>query len=393
MNRPPGSRRLSAALLGTALAVAGCTGGESASAPASSTPPTPAASTPAPSVAGSAAPSPLVTSACDRVDSVTLAVAGGPQARYAGYFAALDGGYAEDCLQVAVIDAGTDPITAVGEGRADFAVAPLADGLSARERGATLVNVAQVFQRSGDVQISRADAGITDIAGLKGKRLTIDPGSSGLSAMAAIAAAGLDPVGDMTIVDAAPDALLADDVASVQGTTYDTLPQLVQASGGSEADFSVISYQDLGVGLLPDGIWTSQDVLADPVFQDLTQRLVTASLRGWIQCRDDVASCAHAVSSAGGPSPDGALQWRINKVNSLVWPSPSGVGVMDPALFDSTVNVLVNTKSPAGVQGLGAAPADGSWTDQYARAADGSLAEAGLNVTGDGYVPPDIPLS
>lgn len=367
-----------------------CTGGESEPAPPSFPPPSAVESTPTASESGSPSPSGPVA-ACERVDSLTLAVDGPPQARYAGYFVALDG-YTQDCLQVAVIDAGADPLTAVTEGRADFAVAPLADGLSARERGASLVNVAQVFQRSGDVQISRVDSGITDIAGLKGKRLTVDPGSAGLSAMAAISSAGLDPVGDMEIVDAPASALLAGDADAVQGTTYDTLPQLVEASGGSRSDFSEISYEGLGVGLLPDGVWASQDQLADPVFQDLTQRFVTASLRGWIGCRDDLASCAKAVSSAGGPSPDGALQWRINQVNSLVWPSPSGVGVMDPALFDRTVNVLLNTKSLAGVQGLGAAPAEGSWTDQFARAADGGLGEAGLNVTGDGYVPADLPL-
>ena len=33
------------------------------------------------------------------------------------------------------------------------------------------------------------------------------------------------------------------------------------------------------------------------------------------------------------------MQWRVKRINNLIWPSPSGVGVMDQALYDQTVAI------------------------------------------------------
>ena len=360
--------------------------------------PSPAGSPSAPPTM-SASPDQSPSPSCAVIDPVTLAVSGPAQARYAGYLASVErGGYAERCLDVTVLDAGEDPLTAISEGRADFAVAPLPDGLRARERGIGVVDVAQVFQRSGTVEVALADSGINEVADFRGHTVAVRRGTDGIEPIAAIAVAGLDPVGDVRVVDDPPATLLLGTVDAAQTTSYDGLASLVESTDPATgapyrlADFTVISMEEAGTGVLPDAIWAAQDRLADPAYQDLTQRFVTGSLAGWISCRDDLTSCADSVAASGGTGEAAGLAWRINQVNALVWPSPAGVGVLSQEAVDRTVNILTNTKTLDGVPGLAGPPAPEAWTDQYARTADDALAAAGLNVTGDGYLPADLPL-
>jgi NitT/TauT family transport system substrate-binding protein len=83
----------------------------------------------------------------------------------------------------------------------------------------------------------------------------------------------------------------------------------------------------------------------------------------------------------------------MNEVNKLIWPSPAGVGVIDPALWDQTVTVATGTKNLDAVAILTTAPDAESYTNQYAEAADAELAAEGLDVTGDSYTPIEVTLN
>jgi NitT/TauT family transport system substrate-binding protein len=83
----------------------------------------------------------------------------------------------------------------------------------------------------------------------------------------------------------------------------------------------------------------------------------------------------------------------MNEVNKLIWPSPAGVGVMDPAKWEQTVTISMNTKNLEGSTVITAPPADGSWTDTYAVAANAALTAEGLNTTGDAFAPITVTLN
>ena len=86
------------------------------------------------------------------------------QAQFAGYFAAIDQGYYEErCLNVEILEGGVDivPQQVLADGQADFAIAWVPKALQTREQGADITNIAQIFQRSGTLQVSFEDAGIT----------------------------------------------------------------------------------------------------------------------------------------------------------------------------------------------------------------------------------------
>src|SRR4051794_41256371 len=118
-----------------ALAVAACgdsdSGGSGTTAAASSTG---AGSTPA------------------KLSKVRLQLQWFTQAQFAGYFAAVDQGFYKDAgLDVEILEGGTDivPQTQLAQGKADYAIAWVPKALQSREQGAPIVDVGQVFQRSG----------------------------------------------------------------------------------------------------------------------------------------------------------------------------------------------------------------------------------------------------
>jgi NitT/TauT family transport system substrate-binding protein len=96
--------------------------------------------------------------------------------QFAGYFVAdAKGYYRKAGLAVTIRPGGpdTDSVAVLAKGEADVAVDWMSSGLANRERGAPLVNIAQVFQRSGMQLTCRRDSGVRRPADLKGKTLGV----------------------------------------------------------------------------------------------------------------------------------------------------------------------------------------------------------------------------
>ena len=333
---------------------------------------------------------PSAAADCPATTRLTLTVPGTSAPRFAGYHAALQRGlYSAACLDVAIITAADAPqaLATLSAGTADLAVSPLAEGLRVRESGSAIVNVAQVFQRSGTIQVSLVASGIDTPAAYRGKRIGLG-GAGGWEVLAATAKAGLDPVADTTLVaGGGTEALLAGEVDAAAAQTFDGYqrilgrPHPTTGQPLSAQDLTVIDYQADGVGLLPDGLWVGADRTTDAAGADAIQRFVTASLRGWIGCRDDAAACAALPDVA--PGGDIELGTRmVQAVNALIWPSPLGVGVIDPVTRDRTVQVALVTKDLEGGRLITREPDEGSIITTFATEADSQLAAEGLNVTG-----------
>jgi NitT/TauT family transport system substrate-binding protein len=144
--------------------------------------------------------------------------------------------------------------------------------------------------------------------------------------------------------------------------------------------------------MLQDAIWASEERLADAAYQDLTERFVTASFKGWIYCRDNPQECADIVTANGSQLGASHQLWMMNEINKLVWPSPNGIGVMDPAEWDQTVAISLDTPNLEGATVITAAPPAEAYTTQYAEAANAALQADGLNTTGDGFAPITVTL-
>jgi NitT/TauT family transport system substrate-binding protein len=91
--------------------------------------------------------------------------------------------------------------------------------------------------------------------------------------------------------------------------------------------------------MLQDAIFARKAWLDAPGNRDIAVRFVRASLKGWIYCRDHPDDCVQYSTDAGSQLGTGHQKWMMNEINGLIWPSPLGVGMLDPVLWQQTVRI------------------------------------------------------
>lgn len=340
---------------------------------------------------------------CADLKPVKLQLQWVTQAQFAGYYAALDKGfYKAQCLDVTILEGGVDivPQTQLATGAADYAVSWVPKALASREQGANIVNVAQIFERSGTLQVSWKDSGIAGPADLKGKKVGNWGFGNEFELFAGMTKAGLDPSADVSLVQQNFDmqALLKKEIDAAQAMTYNEYAQLLEAKGADgklyTADqFSVINWNDEGTAMLQDAVWANGDKLSDAAYADQTQRFVNASIQGWVFCRDNADACVDIVVSKGSSLGKSHQQWQMNEINKLIWPSTGGVGTINQAQWDQTVKVASETKNAEGATVLTKAVDAAAFTNDFVIKSHEAWSAAGVDVKGAGFKPVTVTLN
>ena len=340
---------------------------------------------------------------CDSTDPVTLQLQWFIQAQFGGYYAAIDQGYYDDlCLDVTIAEGGVDivPQQVLADGQADFAIAWVPKALQTREQGADIVNIAQIFQRSGTLQVSFVDTGIASVEDFAGKNIGNWGFGNEYEIFAALASAGLDPASDVSLVQQQFDmeALLQGDIDAAEAMTYNEYAQVLEAENPDTGelyqpeDFDVISYEDVGVGMLQDAIWADAAKLgSDDAYRDVAVRFVAASIQGWAYCRDNPESCRDIVVAAGSQLGDSHQLWQMNEINKLIWPAPNGIGVIDEEAWNRTVEIAQETPNLEGATVLTAPPTDGAWTNEIVEEAIALLGDS-VDTTGESFEAIEVTL-
>ena len=326
------------------------------------------------------------------------------QAQFAGYYAAQDQGlYTEQCLDVTILEGAVDisPQTVLANGEADFAISWVSKALASREGGADIVNIAQVFQRSGTLQVSFKDKNITTAADFKGKNIGNWGYGNEFEIFAALTKAGLDPAKDVKLVQQQFDmaGLLAGDIDAAEAMTYNEYAQVLEAVNPKTKalytadDFNVVSYEAEGVGMLQDAIWADGKRLSDAAYVDTATKFVAASLQGWAFCRDNVSACRDIVVSKGSKLGASHQLWQMNEVNKLIWPAAGGAGMIDAAAWERTASLSQSAKNLEGGTVLTKAPDAGAYTNDIVTAALALLNAKGVDTTGSAYMPEPVTLT
>ena len=308
----------------------------------------------------------LLAGRAQAADPLTLQLKWVAQAQFAGYYVAQAKGFYKDAgLDVTIKPGGPDinPSQVIAGGGADVIVDWMPSALAAREKGVPLVNIAQVFQRSGLELTCRKDSGVKAPADFKGKTLGVwfagneYPFLSWMSKLHDKTNGGPDGV---TVLKQGfnVDPLLQKQAACISTMTYNEYWQLIEA-GMKPAQLVVFKYEDEGVATLEDGLFTVESKLKDPAMVDRLGRFVTASLKGWqyaLDHQDEAVKIVLDNDTAGAQTP--AHQKRMmQEVAKLVTAANAtqGLGYLEPAAFDRTVDVLLSgasdpviTKKPEG---------------------------------------------
>jgi NitT/TauT family transport system substrate-binding protein len=326
------------------------------------------------------------------------------QAQFAGYYAALENGYYTDmCLDVTILEGAVDitPQTVLANGEADFAISWVSKALASREGGANIVDIAQVFQRSGTLQVSFKDAGIATSADFKGKKIGNWGYGNEFEIFAALTKAGLDPAADVTLVQQQFDmsGLLAGDIDAAEAMTYNEYAQVLETINPATKalytadDLNVVSYEAEGVGMLQDAIWADGHRLFNTDYHETAVRFVAASLMGWAFCRDNAQACTDIVVGKGSKLGATHQLWQMNEVNKLIWPAAAGVGMIDEAAWTRTVDLSQNAKNLEGGTVLTKAPDAAAHTNEFVIAAHALLVEKGIDINGASFAPITVTLT
>ena len=297
-------------------------------------------------------------------DKLTLQLKWVPQAQFAGYYvAAAKGFYTDAGLDVTIKAGGPDinPSQVIAGGGADVIVDWMPSALAAREKGVPLVNIAQVFEKSGMELTCRKDSGVATPAEFKGKTLGVwfsgneYPFLSWMSKLRLPTTGGPDGV---TVLKQGfnVDPLLQKQAACISTMTYNEYWQLIEA-GMKPDQLHVFKYEDQGVATLEDGLYTTEAELSDPKKVAVLAKFLKASLKGWQYAtahQDEAVKIVLANDTAG--SQTAAHQKRMmSEVAKLLGPDGNKMGYLEPAAYERTVAELmaggsdpVITKKPEG---------------------------------------------
>ena len=326
-----------------------------------------------------------------------------PQGQFAGYYAAIDQGYfEEEGLEVEIVPGGADilPQTPLIDGDVDYAIAWVPKVLGAIEEGANITNIAQIFQRSGTLQVSFADSGIESVADFEGKRIGSWGFGNEWEIFGAMAEEGLDATTvEIITQDFNMNAFLQGDIDAAQAMTYNEYAQLLESVNPdtgelyTDDDFNVISYEETGGAMLQVAIWADTERLeTDEAYQETTVAFLKAVIKGWAFARDNPEEAASIVSAAGSAWPEGHELWMVNETNKLIWPSPDGIGVIPQDRWDQTVALSLETTNENGERIITQEPPETAMSNDWIQQALDELEGEDVDVTGEGFEPIEVTL-
>ena len=303
----------------------------------------------------------VAASVAQAADDVTLQLKWVTQAQFAGYYVAQDKGfYAEEDLNVTIKPGGPDiaPAQVIAGGGADVVLDWMPSALASREKGLSLVNIAQPFKSSGMMLTCRKDAGVSGPEDFAGKTLGVWFFGNEYPFLSWMSKLGLSTEGGdagVTVLKQGfnVDPILQGQAACVSTMTYNEYWQIIDA-GLSPDDLVVFKYEDQGVATLEDGMYVLEENLKDPAFEDKMVRFVRASMKGWKWAEENAEDAAMIVldNDASGAQTE---EHQIRMMGEIAKLTAGSNGALDPADYERTVMSLMSggsdpviTKKPEG---------------------------------------------
>ncbi len=205
-------------------------------------------------------------------------------------------------------------------------------------------------------ELTWKDSGINTIAKMKGKKVGNWLFGNEFELFAALSRAGMDPAHNkgVTIVKQPFDMnlFMKRQVDAASAMTYNELAQVLETKNPKTgkltklSELNVIKMQNIGTGMLEDGIFTTEKWIKDKNHQAIAKKFLAASFKGWIYCRDHSKDCVKFVLAQGPTLLKGHQTWQMNEINALIWPSPKGIGIMDTAVYTRTAKIDDEVQPP-----------------------------------------------
>ena len=292
--------------------------------------------------------------AAHAADKVTIQLKWVTQAQFGGYYVAQDKGYYSAAgLDVTIKPGGPDIATpqVIAGGGADVIVDWMPSALASREKGVSLVNIAQIFKKSGMMLTCRKDSGIKSPSDFRGKTLGVWFYGNEYPFLSWMSQLGIPTQGGSNGVTVLKqgfnvDPILQKQAECVSTMTYNEYWQVVDA-GLSPSELVVYKYEDQGVATLEDGLYVLEKNLRNKAFVDKMARFLRASIKGWKYAADHPDEAADIVleNDDTGAQTEKHQRRMMREINKLVGNQPQGIGYLIPADYNRTVKVLMSSDS------------------------------------------------
>lgn len=288
-----------------------------------------------------------ITASADEGKNIRLALQWYPQTQFAGYYMAKEKGfYAANGLNVEVLhgDADSDSVDLVTSGQAEFATAFLSTAMERWSKGAPLVNIAQIVQRSALMLVARKDSGIKTISDLEGARIgtwgdtfQLQPESLFLRENLRVSFVRQSPSFEL-FMRGGLDATLA--------MWYNEYHRLI-AYGLNPDEMTTFFFSDLNLNQPEDGIYCLESTLNDS--PETAAALVRASIQGWEYAfahPEETVDVILEIMKGQKVRANRAQQtWMLARMRDiiLVGKQSRPMTVLSPVDFDSTKIELLRT--------------------------------------------------
>lgn len=285
-------------------------------------------------------------------DKVVVQMKWVPQAQFAGYYVAASKGYYKaEGLDVVIKPGGPDvsPVQVLAGNQADAIVNWMPDALAAREAGVPLVNIAQIFDKSGLMLTCKKSSGVATSKDFKGKTLGVWFGGNEYPFLNWMSKLGLKPDTDVKVLKQGfnVDPLLQNQAACISTMIYNEYWQVVDA-GVKESELVTFFYEKEGVASLEDGLYVLEGKLKDPAFVARMGKFLKATLKGWNDAVKNPTEAAQIVVKAdtSGSAKEAVQKRQMENVAKLITTANSPkIGYLEPAAYERTVKVLLSSGS------------------------------------------------
>jgi NitT/TauT family transport system substrate-binding protein len=281
-------------------------------------------------------------------DELTLQLKWVTQAQFAGYYVAKDKGFYDEVdLDVTIKPGGPDvaPAQVIAGGGADVVVDWMPAALATREKGVPLVNISQVFAKSGMMLTCRKDMGVETPQDFKGKTLGVWFFGNEYPFLSWMDKLKYKTEGDDADIKVLKqgfnvDPLLQKQAACVSTMTYNEYWQVIDG-GLTPAELSVFPYESEGVATLEDGLYVMEASLQDDAMKDKLARFLKASLKGWKYAVENTDEAAEIVleNDATGAQTEKHQKRMMSEIAKLV--GTDNLGKLNEDSYNRTVDILL----------------------------------------------------
>jgi NitT/TauT family transport system substrate-binding protein len=271
-----------------------------------------------------------------------------PQAQFAGYYMAKEKKiYEKYGLDVTIMTGGYihNVITSLKSGEIDFGILFLYTGVMERAQGMKLVNIGQIFQRSGIMFVAKKKSGINTLKDFNGKKIGI------WRTVATELTTGFlkkhNIHAEIVPFNNAINVFLTGAVDVTVMMHYNEYKRLIN-SGINPDEINVFPFYDYGMNYPEDGIYCMESTLQkDP---ELCRKFVDASIEGWTYALSNTDETLDVIQkykeSANVAADRSHSRWMLNDMKDMIHSSNKNVieGNLLKSDFDSLTNFLYENK-------------------------------------------------